>query len=329
MKLPAVFVFFVITLFCVFPLSAQDNKDYSLSLCPQFGFLYGNVEEIVYPTNTKAPLLSQLLWDMKPVFYYGFVLDFSSVKPMEKWKFFSGLSMKFGIPGASGVMEDRDWGSKENTELTAYSSHDNITKEFFLLDFSTGLSFPLRNVLLIKAYINISYMLFGFYGENGSGLYARPLGNGKYASINDNPQEKEFSGTVISYRQEWFYAAPGVSLGFVLRRNYLFEISFMASPVVLCKSLDEHKSTSTQYRDNMKGGVMLEPGLKFSMSITKRIGLSYDVSWRHIKGTRGYSYLRKVNPSEPAGTANDVLLDEESGSGFSLLNMSLLLKVTL
>jgi outer membrane protease len=154
---------------------------------------------------------------MKPVFYYGFILGFSSVMPMEKWKFFSGLSMKFGIPGASGVMEDRDWVSKENTGLTAYSSHDNITKEFFLLDFSTGLSFPLRNILLIKAYINISYMRFGFYGENGSGMYARSLGNGKYAAIEDNPQEVKFNGTVISYKQEWFYAAPGVSFGFAFK----------------------------------------------------------------------------------------------------------------
>jgi outer membrane protease len=328
MKIPAVFVSFIITLFCVSPVSAQKDKDYSFSICPQLGFLYGHVEEIVYPTSTKAPLLSQLLWEMKPVFYYGFILDFSSVKPMEKWKFFSGLSMKFGIPGASGVMEDRDWESKVNAGLTAYSSHDNITQEFFLLDFSTGLSFPLRNTFLIKAYLNISYIRFGFYGENGSGVYAQYLGNGKYADIDDNPQEVKFYGTLISYNQEWFYAAPGVSFGFA-NRNYLFEISFMASPVVFCKSFDEHKTTGIQYRDDMKGGIMLEPGFKFSMSMTKRLGLSCDLSWRYIKGTRGDSYLRRENLSEPAGIVNEELLDVESGSGFSILNMAILLKVTL
>jgi hypothetical protein len=56
--------------------------------------------------------------------------------------------------------------------------------------------------------------------------------------------------------------------------------------------------------------------------MTKRLGLSCDLSWRYIKGTRGDSYVS-------TGTVNDVLLDEEAGSGFSILNMAILLKVTL
>jgi len=149
MRSLTVFTVFIILL-CAFPVSAQINKDYSISLCPQFGFFYGHVEEIVYPSSgAKAPLLSQLLWDMKPVFYYGLMMDFSPVRPMERWRFFSELSLKFGIPGLSGVMEDRDWMSKENAELTHYSAHDNIAKEILLFDFSAGVSFPFFNVLLV------------------------------------------------------------------------------------------------------------------------------------------------------------------------------------
>jgi outer membrane protease len=313
------------------PVSAQINKAYSFSLCPQFGLVYGHAEEIVYPVNTKAPMLSLLLWDMKPVFYYGLLMDFSPVKPIEKWGFFSGLSLKFGIPGPSGKIEDSDWESVENTELTSYSKHDNSAKELFLLDFSAGVSFPFLNFLLVKTFVNISYMNFRFNGENGSGTYARPDSSvpGKFHSIKDNPYKQPFSGKVISYGQEWFCAAPGVSLGFGYKEYFLAEISFMASPLVVCAGFDEHKLNvkKIQYRDRMKGGVMLEPGFKFSASVTRLLGVSWEISWRYINGTRGASYQRAANPDEPIGTGIDMLTANESGSGLSILNTALLLKV--
>jgi len=329
MRIVSLFGVFVIILcgLCR-PVSAQINKDYSFSLCPQFGLVSGHVEEIVYPTTTKAPMLSLLLWDMKPVFYYGFLMDFSPVKPMEKWGFFSGLSLKFGIPGPSGRMEDKDWLSDENTELTCYSIHDNITKEIFLLDYSAGVSFPFFNILLVKTFINISYMLFRFNGENGHGFYPWR-----------NPPEKIFNGKVISYRQEWFHAAPGVSLGFSYKEYFLVEISFMATPLVISAGLDEHKYKEdyehkyeekiVQYRDRMKGGVMLEPGFKFFVPVTRRMGVSWEISWRYINGTRGDSYERAANTGEPIGSGIDVLSANEAGSGLSILNTALLFKVRL
>jgi len=303
---------------------AQENQAYSFSLSPQFGFLYGHAEEIVYPTITKADLLSLLIWDMKPVFYYGLLMDFSSLRPMERWGLFSGLSVKFGISGPSGIMEDRDWMSKENTGLTHFSVHDNIAKEIFLLDFSAGFSFPFYNFLLVKTFVNISYMNFRFYGENGYATYARYLGSGIYAPIDDDPVEYSFNGLgkVISYSQEWFYAAPGISLGFGYKELILAEISFMITPLVFCDGLDEHKITKTQFRDKMMGGIMLEPGFRFSVAATKWLNISCDISWRYISGTRGLSYNR------PIGTGY-YQQEGESGAGLSILNTALSLKVKL
>ena len=318
-----VFAGLVIIFFCAQPVQAQINKDYSFSLCPQFGFLYGHAEEIVYPTNTKADLLSLLLWDLKPVFYYGFLMDFSPVKPLESQGFFLDLSMKFGIPGPSGVMEDRDWQSIENTELTNFSSHDNITKEIFLLDFSAGYSFPFFKALLVKTFINISYMKFHFNGENGYGIYARetPEYSGIYAPINDNPKKWSATGKMISYSQEWFYAAPGVSAGYGYKDFFLAEISFMITPLVLCVDHDEHITMNKEFRDNMMGGVMIEPGLKISFAASKWMSVFCDVSWRYVSGTRGPTYIRApigIGDYEKAG---------EAGAGLSMLNTALMLKV--
>jgi len=325
MRIVTVFTVFVFIL-CAFPVSAQINKNYSFSVGPQFGAFYGHAEEIVYPPpGAKAPLYSLLLWEMKPVFYSGLLMDFSPVRPMERWRFFSGLSMKFGIPGPSGVMEDKDWMSKENADLTHYSRHDNITKEIFLFDFSAGVSFPFFNALLVKTFVNISFMNFKFNGENGYITYARDLGDGKYAPIDDNPKEESFSGRgkVIGYRQQWFFAAPGVSVGYGYRNYFLAEIYFMVSPLVFCTGLDEHIERNIQFKDNLSGGCLLEPGFKFSFSAGKWIGISCNISWRYINGTRGPSYNRT-----PIGSGK-YIQEGEAGSGLSILNASLLLKVKL
>jgi len=311
MRIVPVFAVFVIMLFCAPVVQAQEYRDYSFSLCPQFGVFYGQIEEIVYPSDTKADLLSLLTWDLKPVFYFGLLMELSPAKPMERWGLFSGLSMKFGIPGPSGVMEDRDWMSKENTELTHFSSHDNVTKEIFLLDFSAGVSFPFFNALLVKTFVNLSYMNFRFSGENGYGFY--PL---------KTPPEVSFSGKVINYRQEWLYFAPGVSVGYAYKDFFLAEISFMASPLVLCFDLDEHIEKKLQFMDNMIGGIMLEPGLRCSLNLGKRLGIFCDISWRYISGTRGPTY------SKPIGYGN-YTQNGEAGAGMSMLNTSLSLKVKL
>jgi len=331
MRIVSFFTVFVIILLRAPAVQAQADKDYAFSLCPQVGVFFGHVEEIVYPTNTKGELLSLLLWDMNQVFYYGLLMELSPARPMERRGFFSGLSIKYGIPGPSGAMQDKDWQSIENAELTNYSSHDNIAKEILQLDFSAGFSFPIHKNMFVKPFVNISYMNFRFNADNGYGIYARQLENGKYAPIDDVPTEMSYNGwgTVISYSQEWFYVAPGVSLGIGHKGILLAEISFMITPLVFCADLDEHKEgakhvgRNIQFRDNLRGGIMIEPGFKLSMPAGKWLNISYDISWRYISGTRGPSYNRSpigIGDYEPAG---------EAGAGLSILSAALLLKVKL
>ena len=303
------------------PLQAQE-QGYAFSLTPQFGIVFGQAEEIVYPGDTKAAFLSQLLWDMQPVLYYGLLMDFSRLDQQERWGFFSTLSLKNGIPGKTGYMEDRDWLSKENTDLTHYSKHDNHTRELFLLDFSPGLSFPFSRVLLFKTFINVSYMRFSFSGHHGYGEYNWP----------GYPPYVDYSGQkVISYIQEWLTASPGISLGCFFLGRFFAELSFMASPLIVCADLDEHKSvdvkegstTSQQFRDYMRGGILFEPGFRLSYTINKWLAATWDFSWRYINGTRGDTYKRS-----PIGRGGYVLVGE-AGAGLSVINSSLGLKVRL
>ena len=322
-----VFAVLVIMIQCVQPAFSQEEQtsSYAVSICPQFGFFYGQTEEIVYPSpQHKAKLLSQLLWEIKPVYYYGLAMDFSRARPMDKWGFFSNISLKNGIPGNSGNMEDRDWESKENTALTGYSIHDNFTNNLLLLDFSAGFSFPIKRIVLMKAYLAVSYTHFSFYGQYGHGTYARKTGDGKYESIDDNPNYISFANweKVINYTQDWLIIAPGVSLGYYFNTRFYAELLFQISPLVFCNDLDEHLLRDIQFRDYMWGGIFLEPGFHFSWFANKRLELSLGFSWRYISETRGETYIKYPN-------STTYIQEGEAGAGLSVIDTGLCLKIHL
>ena len=173
----AAFAVLVIILLCFPGVPSYAESDYAVSFSPQFGFVYGHAEEIVYTSgNSLNPILSQLLWNMKPVFYYGFLMDFSLVQQREKWGFFTDFSLKRGIPGTSGIHENRDWMSVENSDVTHFSRHSNHTQELLLLDLFAGCSIPYKRDFIFKTYLGLSFMRFSFFGMNGEGRYAYERG---------------------------------------------------------------------------------------------------------------------------------------------------------
>jgi outer membrane protease len=311
-----VFAVLVIMLGCAPFAAAQETplKSYALSSWTSVGIFLGQAEEIVYPpSGYKAKMFSQLLWDIKPVFYYGLSLDFSRARPMEKWGFFATLSLKNGIPGKSGKMEDRDWQSKESDTLTDFSVHDNFTKELFVFDASTGFSFPFNQTLL-KTYVTMSYTRFSFTGQYGHGTY----------SMDDDPYYSSFADweKVINYTQTWLTTAPGISLISYFNRFY-FEFSFAIGPLLFCTGVDEHLTNSRVFKDYMRGGVFIEPGFHFSFIAGRRLEFSLDSSWRYMGGARGLTWY-----GTQIGTAT-LIQQGEAGARLSLFNIGLCMKIRL
>lgn len=325
MKSIAGFTAFVIIL-CAQGASAQEKTGnaYNFSFGSQFGVLYGQAEEIVYPVDTKAQYLSQLLWDVKPVFYGGLLMEFSPARPAEKSGVCASLSLKYGIPGSSGKMEDRDWMSIENTALTHFSSHDNVVREVMLVDASAGYSFSLARFMAIKPFVSFSFMRYRFSGMDGYGLYASEtsFGSGMYKPIDDSTPKYFFEGKVINYTQEWFHIAPGLSYGLFFLRNFLAEISFQISPLIVCIDLDEHLKTKYQYRDYVRGGLLIEPAFRFAYA-AGWVEFSAAFSWRHIAKSKGDTYARS-----PIGTG---IYHQQgiAGTGLSIMDTGLFVKVRL
>jgi outer membrane protease len=268
---------------------------YTFSVTSSAGFLYGYGEEIVYKYPGEETYVSQLLWNMKPLFYFGGALDFSRIKPMERLGFFTGLSLKFGFPGNTGIMEDRDWNTPEDL-LSNYSRSDNYTEGALLFDYSLGMTIPLRSFALFKVFWGLSWMSFHWTGRDGYLLYPKTAG-GSYlydAPLDDSAEKEPLYGPAISYSQDWLMTYPGISLLVPLGAWFKADIAFQISPLIFCLARDNHLLTASEYEDYVFGGLYLEPRGELTFSPHRRVDLSLYVSYRFLKGAHGKSYGRKT-----------------------------------
>jgi len=303
----------LVIIFSVYSYAEESERNYCFSFGPQLGFVYGQTMEYVYPLpgETKNELLSELIWEMKPVFYYGIQAKFSRIDMTSGPGFFSSVSFKAGIPADSGVIEDRDWLSPGNSELTRFSSHTNRTDKFLWLDAAAGASFPIKSLLYIKPFVSGSWMRFSFTGRDGYGIY------------NDwNPKEQDFSGEkVASYQQDWLLLAAGFSIGTNILSHFLFDLSFQISPLTYCSSTDNHLLTDTIFRDITKWGLFLEPSFNMSFVVSP-VDFSLGFSYRHIGKTKGNSY----------GNVSDTgfsLSGNKAGAGLSVVDSRFLVSLRL
>ncbi|MDR2953226.1 MAG: omptin family outer membrane protease [Treponema sp.] len=304
--------------------SCQEQEkihQYAFSTGPLFGFASGQALEVVYPENTKAPLMSELRWDMKPLYYIGARLDIDKIEPEGKPAFFSSLSFKAGIPADSGIMEDRDWLSKENSALTHFSSHSNETSEFYWLDITAGVSLPVKTFFYIKPFLSGSWMRFSYAARDGYGKYAKETGKPQaYFPIDDDPYRFLFSGAVIRYTQNWLIAAAGFAIGVKFPPLFTFDLSFQISPLSFCIDRDEHLLRNYTYIDYTGWGVFIEPAAKLIFA-ARGIEFSFEYAWRYISNTKGETLI--------SDGGEFFSLNSKAGAGLSLTESRTVVKIRL
>ena len=303
----------------------QDSKrNYGFSIGPQAGLVYGQSLELVdsIPEDTKGELLSELKWDLKPVYYIGIQIDIGRIDITSDPGFFTSLSFKAGYPADSGIIENRDWMSVENNALTHFSTHTNRTNSFFMADGAIGATLPVNSYIYFKPYIGGSWMYISFTGRGGQGTYAREklLYSNTFHPIDDNPDLHSFEGEqVIHYQQNWILLYPGVSAGIKIS-PFIFDFSFKLSLFTWCTALDQHiYKQNTKFLDQTRTGLFYEPSVNISF-IIKRLEISLGASYRHIGRTRGITHIDRNNSGYDKAA-------NRSGAGLSLLDTHFLVKV--
>ncbi|MDR1986638.1 MAG: omptin family outer membrane protease [Treponema sp.] len=314
------------------PPGAGKKNSYTFSIAALTGFLYGQGEEIVYLNETSETYLSQLLWDMKPLFYTGTSLNVSQRNPLERPGFFTDLSLKFGIPSyKTGIMEDRDWMNKlyhteeNNDALTHFSSHDNYTQGAFLLDLSAGLSLPIAGWFVLKGYADFSYMHFSWASQNGFTQYASEGVSGGYEPWDDGIPKSTHYGPAINYQQEWIILTPGLALLIPFPYGLSLTLDVHVSPWIWCVALDDHFLTEKQYSDHTsQGGLLFESQGRIGFAPHSRLELSLSLGYRSIQGLRGPTYTRNTGKTSGLVTQNG-----SGGTGYLVLDTGLSIKIRL
>lgn len=283
-----ILVIMVSTANAIYAQTSSHERNYTFSIAPDLGFAYGQVKELLYqlPNYTMGNLLSELKWNMKPVFYLGLNLDFQRTDLMKAPGFFACISFKAGIPGDSGIHENRDWFAIGKGELTHFSSHTNKTREFYVLDAAIGASFPVKQYFYIKPFISGSWMRFAFAGRDGYGEY--PYLDPAYHYVDYTGQ------TVITYEQNWLILAMGVSIGTKVLYPVSFDLYFQISPLTICGATDEHLTRNITFKDFPRYGLFLEPKVRIIYTLD-RYDFILEFAYRHIGEATGDSYTSLNN----------------------------------
>jgi outer membrane protease len=320
--------------FCSYSLIAQSINKNAFTLTPSFGFFWGLGEEIVYPENLSeslSPYTSQLLWDFKPLVYFGLDIEYGARYPWEKNGIYTGLSLKYGLPLNTGSLEDRDWLSGTGNYLTNYSKHDAYSQSSpgdlisgygtFTADLRLGYSLAFVNRLWLKLYGNLSYLRFSWMSQDGYTQYS-PSGNVPW---DPSLPKESYHGPAIAYKQNWFIIAPGISFGINFLNSFSASLSGAITPTVLTtfiygECVDRHFARNSIFYDYPSGGLYVRIGGEFIYTMTNHIGFTFSTAWMQLKDARGKSY---TNIEE-----KKVILKNSAGGGFSFWDFSLSLKYT-
>ena len=271
------------------------------TISPAIGFIYGHAEEIVYKYPDMNLYYSELLWDLKPLFYAGFEADYGPREPFRQNNFVASISFKYGFPLRTGTMENRDWLAPSHNDLTHYSWHDAYSRGAFLLDVSIGHSWSFSNSLALTACGEFSYKRLSWSGKDGQ--------------IQLPPTSYIPEGEVIRYTQNWFILAPGLSLNWKPALLFSIKGNLNYSPLIYCYARDDHWTNNLTFLDHLFLGHYFKGGGEFVFTPAKNLDFLLDISYTLMTGTRGHTYQ------------NGVRIEKDAGAGYSAFDLGLAVKI--
>lgn len=297
----------------------------------------GDAREYVY---YKDEILSELIWDMKPMTSIGVAADVG-------WKRGPQISADFsaGIPAETGSMQDSDWLnllSNGTTYKTTYSKHDAALEFAIQACFSAGWEFPFpvkgpasdENVS-VTPYLGFRYMTWKWNANDGYLQHTDPTGtapNGKsiYPAWSDSMTKVPASGTVISYRQEYWMPLAGCKIGIPVYSRFRIDAECAGTFLVFCHGLDYHYYATSitpfwnytnatqkdQYLDMLENGWMIEPKATCSWLQSRQLSLFIEGRWTLIGGLRGDTRIL-----QSGATSTSIDSESSGGGGGAALNL--------
>jgi outer membrane protease len=291
--------------------STAHGAGFTLTSSTSAGLLYGSATELVFDTSAydgKDYILSELDWDLRPLFYAGYGLSIEAVGG-----FHASLDAKLGVPAMTGSIQDSDWLNYDvngDPSKTNFSRHDSFSERAILLDARVGWAFAVTSWLILEPFASAGFMDFKWSARDGYLQYppgymlSQPP---PYAPWTENTAKVPVSGTGIIYEQSWFVPALGLAAGFSLGSGISVSASFAAAPWVFCKDIDNHLFTESDYYDTMAGGYSLEPAVSMEWKLSGNAVFSLGLSYSYLAGLRGTTTVVESGSGITPGTVVDTI----------------------
>ena len=335
MKSITAFSISVILVFAAFPAAGESKaaRPYAFSLGAEAGALYGVSREILYDNPDGSRRLSELAWNIRPLWFAGLSAGYGPRDPLKQSALYAELGIRAGLPLVSGRMEDRDWYPVVRPlmgpgPLTHFSAHENRVQTAVLADLKGGLSWPLGRGFFFRLNLGVSYMFFSFEAWNGYVQYGSNPGSTNQIC---DPWDPSFpkvavSGRGIGYAQHWLLLSQGFSLDFAAAR-FSASLSLSMSPLIACYASDLHYAQNPPFQtgEYISGGIFAEPAGNFFFMFSASTGLGFSVSYRFIGGSRGYLIQEDFAPGGTVRTKRGYL----AGAAYSALSGSAVFKIKL
>jgi len=325
-----------------YTLRKRDKNIFAVSALG--GFMWGRGKEIVYhgiPPLNDNPYYSLLLWDFKPLIFFGVSLDYAPPYPWLKNGFYGSLSLKVGLPLRTGVIEDFDWMGVNLDYITHYSQHDAFSRSTFsdlFTGFGTftanldlGYSWSFYDNCWLRPYGEFSFYRFSWTSIDGYTQYGP---NNTVESPDHkpwDPNSTQFpkntsSGPAIYYSQNWMIFAPGISAGVNFMEYFNFSLFISITPLIYGAHRDDHLSASKEYvyLDYLFGGFYMRNGMTFEFVPyipLKNLSIMLSAVMLSLNGSRGDNYISKFGGTYEVypGTA---------GGGFNFGEFTVAVKYT-
>ena len=269
------------------PVTSQETYGFSLDF--KSGFLYGTAYEIIYPDSFSSCYLSELQWNLKPLYFAGIYSEYAPKNPVEKIGFYGSVELTLGLPMKTGVMEDRDWLTEAEIpgSLTLFSSHENDTKTAILADLKLGFSLPLVEFFFMRLYLGFSYMYYKIEALNGYIQYGDNV-TPPYSPWDPEWPKIPVSGLGVDYSQHFFLFYPGLEFCLKTKKTML-NIGISVSPLIGCITIDNHymRYPSFKIKSYLSGGLFAEPKIKLKFNFHGNFSAGLAFSYRYISGMRG------------------------------------------
>ncbi len=262
----------------IFPLAANAIP---ISVSTTSGVMLGWVKEFVYQGSYTV---SELDWPLLPAFYAGATLDVGA-----KSGFLATVDLKLGIPAPVGSMTDSDFLNGDGVK-TDFSQSDGNMESAVLLSLQGGWGIPFEFLDgptgYIEPFLAFEYIRLSWTAQNGYLQYP-PETSPPYTPWSPSTPQVPVYGTGIMYTQSYIIPAFGAKGLLSLSPAFSMSASLTFSPYLWCFDKDSHYFRQLDFYTTMHNGILVEPELSATYTISGSARVTLDVLNRHISSLIG------------------------------------------